>query len=78
MAMTAAFCLALGKRRKRPLTDYLPPFLALLGQWMFLMMWEGANRYTLNHITMLYLCAVYGIAFLKQGVSALPAYIKGK
>lgn len=79
LAMVAAFCLALGRNKEgRRLTEYLPPFLALLGQWMFLMMWEGANRYTFNHITMLYLCAVFGIAFFKSGIFALPGRLQNK
>lgn len=45
--------------------------LAFIGIWLFLMLWETSGRYMLNHISMMIICAVFGIEGLCGGMCHL-------
>ncbi|MCH5267979.1 MAG: hypothetical protein J1E62_06520 [Lachnospiraceae bacterium] len=49
-------------------SDKVAPLLAFVGLWMFLMMWESSGRYFSNYISVMLLCAVWGIACIKNSM----------
>ena len=45
---------------------FCAPYIALVGLALFLLIWETNNRYTLNHLPVIMVCAVMGLKTLSQ------------
>ena len=60
LMLFAAYCFAFNKYKEKRAVLFAP-YLALLGEWIFLMLWETNSRYFSNFAPIIFVCAVSGM-----------------
>lgn len=70
-AFAAAGGILLFVSKEQNTSEFLTPFIAVFGCWLFLMLWESSGRYFTNYIPLIFICAV-------TGAERLAKVVKGK
>ncbi len=80
LMLFAAYCFAFNKYKEKRAALFVP-YLALLGDWMFLMLWETNSRYFSNFAPVIFVCAVSGMSAMMRSFLLIESdknSVKGK